>query len=264
MCYGDTFLRQNIEFPFGTPMNVAIAQHYGMDTYYLDFTDDVKVVLFFASCKHTKENVYGPITEADLSYIGRYGVLYSKSVEMFDEIEPIGSQPFCRCNRQRGYYLNTHGGSCCWDYRISENSGFSKMYFERTPELSERLCEEFEHGCKLFPDDDLSSFSSVIEKIQNTKEIPEGLFLVTYDQFSNELLCRIEQGSIAASLYDKLADRETIRSMIQSWGYRITRQLVLHLSEEEHVLIDKMNKDWNPELFANREGIVSSPFWILK
>lgn len=166
--------------------------------------------------------------------------------------------------RQRGYYLNTHGGSCCWDYRISENSGFSKMYFERTPELSERLCEEFEHGCKLFPDDDLSSFSSVIEKIQNTKEIPEGLFLVTYDQFSNELLCRIEQGSIAASLYDKLADRETIRSMIQSWGYRITRQLVLHLSEEEHVLIDKMNKDWNPELFANREGIVPSPFWILK
>ena len=141
---------------------------------------------------------------------------------MFDEIEPIGSQPFCRCNRQRGYYLNTHGGSCCWDYRISENSGFSKMYFERTPELSERLCEEFEHGCKLFPDDDLSSFSSVIEKIQNTKEIPEG------------------------------------------WGYRITRQLVLHLSEEEHVLIDKMNKDWNPELFANREGIVPSPFWILK
>ena len=64
-------------------------------------------------------------------------------------------------------------------------------------------------------------------------------------------MCRIEQGSIAASLYDKLADRETIRSMIQSWGYRITRQLVLHLSEEEHVLIDKMNKDWNPELFAN-------------
>ena len=105
VCYGDTFLRQNIEFPFGTPMNVAIAQHYGMDTYYLDFTDDVKVVLFFASCKHTKENVYGPITETDLSYIGRYGVLYSKSIEMFDEIEPIGSQPFCRCNRQRGYYL---------------------------------------------------------------------------------------------------------------------------------------------------------------
>lgn len=53
-----------------------------------------------------------------------------------------------------------------------------------------------------------------------------------------------------ASLYDKLADRETIRSMIQSWEYRITRQLVLHLSEEEHVLIDKMNKDWNPELFG--------------
>ena len=84
--------------------------------------------------------------------------------------------------------------------------------------------------------------------------------VVSYDQFSNELLCRIEQGSIAASLYDKLADRETIRSMIQSWEYRITRQLVLHLSEEEHVLIDKMNKDWNPELFANREGIVPSPF----
>lgn len=38
--------------------------------------------------------------------------------------------------------------------------------------------------------------------------------------------------------------------MIQSWEYRITRQLVLHLSEEEHVLIDKMNKDWNPELFG--------------
>ena len=112
------------------------------------------------------------------------------------------------------------------------------MYFERTPELSERLCEEFEHGCKLFPDDDLSSFSSVIEKMQNTKEIPEGLFLVTYDQLSNELLCKIEQGSIAASLYDKLADRETIRSMIQSWGYRITRQLVSIASFGRRTCVD--------------------------
>lgn len=95
ICLLHSFLmnfKQYSEFPFGTPMNVAIAQHYGMDTYYLDFTDDVKVVLFFASCKHTKENVYEPITEADLSYIGRYGVLYSKSIGMFDEIEPIGSQ----------------------------------------------------------------------------------------------------------------------------------------------------------------------------
>lgn len=61
-----TSFKQYKEFPFGTPMNIAIAQHYGMDTYYLDLTDDVKVALFFASCKRKTNGAYEPIKESDL------------------------------------------------------------------------------------------------------------------------------------------------------------------------------------------------------
>ena len=259
------YFKQYREFPFGTPLNVAIAQHYGMETYYLDFTDDIKVALFFASCKYTENNIYDPIAEDDLRHIGQFGVLYSKSIMgTFEGIEPIGSQPFCRCNRQRGYYLNTHGKSGCWDYRIGEDSGFSKMYFVRTPELSERLCEEFDHGRKLFPADGLSSLGGAVNKIQQTREIPIELFLVMHDQFAKELLYRKEKGYIANSLYEKLVDKDRVRSMIQGWGYQITKQLNLHLSEIECELIDKMNQDWNPEEFAESEGIAPSPAWILK
>lgn len=259
------YFKQYREFPFGTPLNVAIAQHYGMATYYLDLTDDIKVALFFASCKHTENNIYEPITEDDLNDIGRYGVLYSKSVMgAFDEIEPIGSQPFCRCIRQRGYYLNTHGSSACWEYRIDEDNGFSKMYYDRTPELSRRLCEEFDQGRKLFPADGLSSLSAAVVKIQETHEIPYELFLIMHDRFVKELVYRKEIGSIAISLYESLTDKDFVRSMIQRWGYRITKQVNLHLSEKESELIDVMNRDWNPEEFANSEGIVPSPFWVLQ
>lgn len=258
------YFKQYRDFPFGTPLNVAIAQHYGMDTYYLDFTDDIKVALFFASCKHIKNNIdqpYQPITEDDFRY-ERYGVLYSKSVGIFDEIGPIGSQPFCRCNRQRGYYLDTHGKSGCWENRISEDNGFSKMYFERTPELSKCLCEEFDFGRKLFPKDGLSSLSDATDKIQKIKEIPTELFLIMYEQFVKELIYRKEQGSIANDLYEKLMDKDFVHHMIEKLDYKFTEQVNLHLSKKECELIDEMNRDWNPDKYADSEGIAPSPFWV--
>lgn len=87
--------RQFREFPFGTPRPELIAQHYGLNTQYLDVTDDIKVAMFFACCKHIENNVYEPITEKHVEDMGEYGVIY---VGIAD-IPCIGCQPFCRCQR---------------------------------------------------------------------------------------------------------------------------------------------------------------------
>ena len=47
-----THFRQFHEFPFGKPLDGVLAQHYGLDTQFIDLTDDLKVALFFACCKH--------------------------------------------------------------------------------------------------------------------------------------------------------------------------------------------------------------------
>lgn len=71
-----TLFRQYVEFPFGAPLGGVIAQHYGVDTQFLDVTDDVKVALFFACCRHIGNNKYRPIIEDDLNELGTQAVLF--------------------------------------------------------------------------------------------------------------------------------------------------------------------------------------------
>ena len=111
-----TCFREYREFPFATPMPHIIAQHYGIPTQFLDLTDDIKVALFFACCKYDKSrHQYLPISENDLSDFGKYAVLYCGH-ENYKTTEMIGYQPFTRCFRQRGYYIDTAQKSFCWDF----------------------------------------------------------------------------------------------------------------------------------------------------
>lgn len=200
-----TLFRQYIEFPFGMPLAGVIAQHYGLNTQFLDVTDDVKVALFFACCKHIGNNKYRPITENDLNELGLQDVLYFGN-DGFAKI--IGYQPFCRCHKQRGYYIDSDIASQCWNQSMLSTMGYTKCYFDRTPELSTRIFNEFDGGKVLFPEDGLSRFSDEIKQIRDTNTFPIDVFEKTFNALKRYFNLKKEHGLLEDNIFNLLSNKE--------------------------------------------------------
>lgn len=103
----------------GAPNYLAIAQHYGFHTEMMDITNDLKTALFFGCCKYI-DGKWKPLEENDIdkkysrkgTSDSRYGILYIARAEImdmqyflsnedWDNIIPIGYQPFMRCSSQQ-------------------------------------------------------------------------------------------------------------------------------------------------------------------
>ena len=249
--------RQYREFPFGMPIDGAIAQHYGLNTQFLDLTDDIKVALFFASCKHTENNKYRPIRADEIDHLGKYGVIY---VGTHKHASIIGYQPFTRCHRQRGYYLDTAGGSPCWNFGLTPENGFDKYYFERTVEFSEWICKEFDGGKKLFPEDGLYPFHKEIRKIMDTKILPYGAVQMAYQAVRRYLEYYHDNKHMNNRLYNMMQDQTYWEEQLRKEGYEFCDRFHLDV---ERVLINQLNDQWDPVKFAQQEGIYYTPFTII-
>ena len=185
--------KQVREWNFGTIFANIIAQHYGISTQYLDITDDLAVALFFACCKRVGSGEYKPVNKKDIEEgFGEYAVLYRKacgilmnleSLGDIDKVLPIGYQPFTRCHKQRGYFIDTALSGDIVNYDLVENHGFKKLYFKRTPEFAEEIHELFDGGRDLFHDQSLKLFSDLIDQIKNANSFAEDTFNQAYDNF---------------------------------------------------------------------------------
>lgn len=251
-----TSFHQYTKFPFGAPLAGIIAQHYGLDTPFLDLTDDIKVALFFASCKHMGNNTYRPIEETDYNQLGKYGVLYI-GMGHPEHTPIIGYQPFCRCHRQRGFCLDTNIASPCWNQSID----CDKFYFNRTPELSHRLYEYFDGGKYLFPDDGLSIFEDEIKQIQDTKIFPHGAFDSAFDIFNRYIRHNLQESLTDSELLDRFKNKDHVLNALKRQGYELRSQLHIHTNNVK--TIATLNNAWNPNEFAEKEGIEYTP-WMVK
>ena len=254
--------RQFTEFPFAVPRPELIAQHYGLNTQFLDLTDDIKVAMFFATCQYDGNNEYRPITEQDIEKLGRYGVLYVGAGRHSSSC--IGFQPFCRCHRQRGYYLDTTRGGSCWSYSLSNDGNFHKFYFKRTVELSERLCEEFKRGAALFPRDELSLFEEQISIIKNTQDFPIQVFEDQFVVFMKYLFSLKSNGLIHDDLFSRLNNKDAVKSLLETQGASFKDKFYLKIGEEKNNVLKNNNDSWDPEQFAEADGFVYSPFIVLE
>ena len=249
-----SLFRQYVEFPFGVPLGGVIAQHYGLNTQFLDVTDDVKVALFFACCKHIGKNKYRPIDKDDMNDLGTQAVLY------FGEdncSKIIGYQPFCRCHRQRGYYIDSDISSECWRQSVLSVLGYTKCYFDRTPELSKRLFDEFEGGNILFPEDGLFQFDDEIKHIQETNIFSVEIFERTFNALCKYFNIKKEQGLIENDLCSQLCNKEWLLDVLKSKGYIFRDYLSIHKKSIE--IIQQLNEKWDAVQYANKEGILYTP-----
>jgi len=193
----------------------ALAQHYGFETHLLDFTNDFKVALFFATCEYVPEtDSYIPLTSKmiEAKDENKYGVIYHspnwrldylngymsfqffanhKNVEDikqgidsgdFDGMAfQIGYQPLMRCHNQSGYLFPMRNR-----YSLQADDSFEILRFKQSPELSQRVFEMMEGGKKVFPYEGISDAKSILDQIKRATVFSEVEIYEVYNQEVNK------------------------------------------------------------------------------
>lgn len=146
----------------GIHMNpIAIAQHYGMATHYLDLTQSIKVAAFFACCEN-KNKSWQPKTTGK-------GVIYrfrpAASPEGLKNIELVGQVTFPRPGEQKAWCVPLRFGIDFQKIPFVE-----KFTFNQTREGSNHYLELFDTGKALFLED---SAAELANSVLISKKVPK-------------------------------------------------------------------------------------------
>lgn len=202
---------------------IALAQHYGIPTGYLDLTDDFNVSAFFATCR---ENVDGwrPISSG-------VGVIYRvklRNIENpFDDYIPLGPQKLPRPSEQ-----------CAWVVELPLRHGFEgwpgveMLQFHHDHRVGQHFLEMFEGGKQLFPHDPLAD---VAEEILACGEIPADLVEAALKSFTTD--------PCGMRLSDLPAVRNEISTLIHQTSYR-------QLLTDQHVASLLTDQEWIEKMLA--------------
>lgn len=187
----------------------TIAQHYGLQTSWLDITSDFNTALFFATCsfdgvckqwkpltkKQTEideEHQHGmlfriPSYEVNRRWCANQEKFYTTSAieNREDEraeslkaglpdnlIYPIGFQPFMRCHMQNGYAIYMRD-----DQPLQKDRGFEKLRFRHNEDLSKWIYDKMEGGELIYPHEGLKEAAYIIESIAHETRFSEEAFL---------------------------------------------------------------------------------------
>lgn len=212
----------------------ALAQHYGLETNWLDITSDFEVALFFSVCKWDNGNDrWLPLTKSDIeeNENTRWGVIYQRDSAINflatdnmnngitgDFVCPIGFQPFMRCSAQHGYGLQMTDGV----RPLNENNSFRRMRFLHSEKLSETVYQLMDQGKKIYPNEGLNRFE---------KEIMELKYTTTFS--NTDLQEVLLQNS-------ELGDESQARNILENsrWGvtftdrnsFEVSRQRIKHFN----------------------------------
>lgn len=234
----------------------ALAQHYGLDTFLLDLTNDIRTALFFATCKWSDDH-FEPLTKADIqkSPQSRYGVIYhspdwkvdslngEKSIKQFMILEKemgrerpsvidtgrwdgiayqIGLQPFHRCLAQHGYVypMKTIGD-------IQDTGDFEKIYFQQSEYLSRKIYDMMDGGKKIYPEEGIIKAQSAIEQIRNSVLFSEDDLLWAYelDEARKDIFSTIEE------LQEALESDKTGKLLCEAYG--LDKKVEVRIQKDE-------------------------------
>lgn len=156
---------------------IAMAQHYGLDTGYLDLTDDFNVSAFFATCRCLGDGRWEPV-DSGTGIIYRVSLNEDKS--WFEKYMPLGPQKLPRPTEQSAWVveLPIHHSFEGWP-------GVSMLQFEHDQSVGEYFLDMFAGGELLFPADPLAN---VADEILSCGELPAELFDAALDSFASDSL----------------------------------------------------------------------------
>lgn len=130
----------------------GLTQHYNNKTSLLDLTSDPQVAAFFATTEYDPDSdKYNPIIDK----AHEPGVLYCYSLDINSDfrgkISTIGLQVFPRSGRQKGFLYNV-----CPQENFNDAAQVHAFRFHHDGNIARRICEHFNNGEALFPDDILA------------------------------------------------------------------------------------------------------------
>ena len=214
----------------------GIAQHYGIKTRLLDFTNDIWAAAFFASTSY--DGTYMPIIISDESVFSqRYGVLYRIDCDYHDgrdcnndNIYPIGLQYFNRPGKQSGYarLMDDHKN-------LHEVENLKKIFFRHDNKASNLIFMLSQFGNRYIPRDSLAGVVTEICK---------------HDRF-----CKASVDCARKAYYSTM-DEEEFRNKVIESGFEITE--TLNATFDNQLVIEECN-EWNN---GERERFINNVLYL--
>jgi hypothetical protein len=154
---------------------LALAQHYGIPTGYLDLTDDFDVAAFFATCQDTPGG-WVPFEDG-------HGIVYRINLdESFENplevYQVLGPQVLPRPSEQCAWVVELPIG-----INFESWPGVSTLVFEQKRSVGEHFLRKFDGGRALFPVDPLAT---VAAEIMTCAEIPDEFLESAIESFMHE------------------------------------------------------------------------------
>jgi hypothetical protein len=218
-----------------------IAQHYGLETCWLDITSDFEVALFFACCKFDNQiHKWKPLNKKDFNTCVKtqFGVIFQKQTNHLNnliplesqsvKILPVGFQPFMRCHMQNSYVAMMDKSHC-----LQKENTFKKLRFKHDEELCKFIFHQMDLGKKIFPHEGLNLMETEIEKIKRRKI------------FSDETFDYVCENPKYKSL-----DRNSLKQLLLDFGYKLTNNQNL-IPKETIEQINKLYANFDMELSYN-------------
>ena len=193
----------------------ALAQHYGLETSWLDITSDFKIALFFACCYY-QEGKWLPLTrkQTEVDEIHKYGMIFhmpsyimtlrwaselNKFVTVTNrviEYDPDGNPckneilkhpnftglpqnliyPLGFQPFMRCHMQNGYGIYMRDEQPLQTDNGFEKLRFRHSEELSNWIFEKMKGGELVYPHEGLKQVDFLIQKIKSLNIFSEDAF----------------------------------------------------------------------------------------
>lgn len=247
----------------------SLAQHYGLETGWLDITTDFDVAMFFATCWWDEEaKQWKPLTkeQTEQSEETKYGMIFhmpswcmslrwGAEIGKFADtskglpnnlIYPIGFQPFMRCSMQNGYGIYMRDSK-----PLQEDIGFEKLRFRHSEDLSKRVFDRMKGGELVYPHEGLNGVEFLINQIKSLTDFSEESFLY----------------ALQRSHMFRLKNKELGRQKLEAFyvdGKKITIKPsnAWHISRDRRRMIDDYYEGFDVEKFYNihiRERKICGP-----
>lgn len=196
-----------------------LAQHYGLETPWLDITTDFLTALFFATCYWDKElcrwqplndkliaqssqSQYGIIFHVPRTFmkLQSLGLVSIKSGQLFNStrdniIWPFGYQPFRRCEMQDAYGIYMRNPN-----PLQNDFLFEKIIFKQSKELSRVIFEKMEGGNLIYPTEGFNEIQYLIDYIANLSDFSEEA--LDYALYRNHFFLKDEKKQVVELLHD--------------------------------------------------------------
>lgn len=163
---------------------VALAQHYGLTTEYLDITNSKWVAAFFASTWYDNNtDTYHPVGR---DFCEGYGVMYiSKpygetgiNEDFFEKNGVIGYQYFDRPTKQSSFGYRMQPGE-----DFNDSPYFEKIFFRHDMEASQIVYDMSYKQHRFIPNDSLSKLA---RQIAESKEITRRAHYLCWERFFSD------------------------------------------------------------------------------